>query len=103
MARREELTDEQWEIIAPLITEPPRREDGRGGSVIKSTLSQLDYAPTSPVPAWTIATTVRDLPLTAAVGEALHPDLKSAQESLILPQKRLTADLHNNIFIAVSA
>src|SRR5262245_44304844 len=30
MARREELTDEQWAIIAPLITEPPRREDGRG-------------------------------------------------------------------------
>jgi transposase len=30
MARREELTDEQWAIIAPLIPEPPRREDGRG-------------------------------------------------------------------------
>jgi len=30
MARREELTDEQWVIIAPLIPEPPRREDGRG-------------------------------------------------------------------------
>ena len=30
MARREELIDEQWAIIAPLIPEPPRREDGRG-------------------------------------------------------------------------
>src|SRR6266542_3614724 len=30
MARREELTDEQWAIIARLIPEPPRREDGRG-------------------------------------------------------------------------
>jgi transposase len=26
MARREELTDEQWAIIALLIPEPPRRE-----------------------------------------------------------------------------
>src|SRR5262245_16268830 len=30
MARREELTDEQWAIIDPLIPELPRREDGRG-------------------------------------------------------------------------
>ena len=30
MARREELTDEQWAIIAPLIPEPPRREHGHG-------------------------------------------------------------------------
>src|SRR5262245_13308694 len=30
MARREELSDEQWAIIAPLIPEPPRRDDGRG-------------------------------------------------------------------------
>jgi len=30
MARQEELTDEQWAIIAPIIPEPPRREDGRG-------------------------------------------------------------------------
>jgi transposase len=30
MARREELTDEQWAIIQPLIPEPPRRPDGRG-------------------------------------------------------------------------
>jgi transposase len=30
MARREELTDEQWTLIEPLIPELPRREDGRG-------------------------------------------------------------------------
>jgi hypothetical protein len=30
MARREELTDEQWANIAPLIPAPPRWEDGRG-------------------------------------------------------------------------
>jgi len=30
MARREELTDEQWAIIAPLIPKLLRREDGRG-------------------------------------------------------------------------
>jgi len=30
MGRREELTDEQWEIIEPLIPEPARREDGKG-------------------------------------------------------------------------
>jgi transposase len=30
MARREELTDEQWAIIQPLIPAPPRRADGRG-------------------------------------------------------------------------
>ena len=28
--RGEELTDEQWAIIGPLIPEPPRRKDGRG-------------------------------------------------------------------------
>ncbi len=28
--RGEELTNEQWAIIGPLIPEPPRREDGRG-------------------------------------------------------------------------
>src|SRR2546423_10519368 len=28
--RGEELTDEQWAVIGPLIPEPPRREDGRG-------------------------------------------------------------------------
>ncbi len=28
--RGEELTDEQWAVIEPLIPEPPRREDGRG-------------------------------------------------------------------------
>jgi transposase len=32
VARREELTGEQWAIIAPLIPEPPRLEDGRGRS-----------------------------------------------------------------------
>jgi transposase len=30
MARREELTDEQWMIVQALIPEPPRRADGRG-------------------------------------------------------------------------
>ena len=30
MARREELTDEQWEIVEPLIPEPPKRDDGKG-------------------------------------------------------------------------
>ena len=30
MARREELTDEQWVLIEPLIPELPRRDDGRG-------------------------------------------------------------------------
>jgi transposase len=28
--RGEELTDEQWTVIEPLIPEPPRRADGRG-------------------------------------------------------------------------
>jgi transposase len=28
--RGEELTDDHWAIIAPLIPDPPRREDGRG-------------------------------------------------------------------------
>ena len=30
MARGEELTDEQRAVLAPLIPEPPRREDKRG-------------------------------------------------------------------------
>jgi transposase len=30
MTRREELTDEQWAIIKPLMPEPARRADGRG-------------------------------------------------------------------------
>lgn len=30
MARREELTEVQWGLIAPLIPTPPRRPDGRG-------------------------------------------------------------------------
>jgi transposase len=30
MARREELSDEQWAIIEPLLSEMPRRSDGRG-------------------------------------------------------------------------
>lgn len=30
MARREELSDEQWAIIEPLIPPLPRRQDGRG-------------------------------------------------------------------------
>ena len=28
--RAEELTDDQWRLLAPLIPEPPRRPDGRG-------------------------------------------------------------------------
>ena len=31
MARREELTDEQWALIEPLIPELPRREEGAAG------------------------------------------------------------------------
>ncbi len=30
MARREELTEAQWERIAPLILAPARRPDGHG-------------------------------------------------------------------------
>lgn len=30
MARKDELTDEQWAILAPLIPEPERRADGKG-------------------------------------------------------------------------
>lgn len=30
MARREQLTDEQWAIIEPLLPELTRRDDGRG-------------------------------------------------------------------------
>lgn len=30
MARREELNDEQWAIIEPLLPQPPKREDGKG-------------------------------------------------------------------------
>lgn len=30
MTRREELTDEQWAILEPLIPETVRRADGRG-------------------------------------------------------------------------
>ena len=30
MARREELSDEQWKIIEPLLGKMPRRTDGRG-------------------------------------------------------------------------
>ena len=30
MVRREDLTEEQWGLIAPLIPTPPRRPDGRG-------------------------------------------------------------------------
>jgi transposase len=30
MSKREELTDEQWAIIEPLIPPPPHRADGRG-------------------------------------------------------------------------
>jgi len=33
MARREELTDEQWAVIAPLFPEWAMREDGRGRPV----------------------------------------------------------------------
>ena len=30
MARREELQEEQWALIEPLLPKPPRRADGRG-------------------------------------------------------------------------
>jgi len=30
MARREELSDEQWAVLSPLFPEPRRRPDGRG-------------------------------------------------------------------------
>ncbi len=30
MSKAEELTDEQWAVLEPLIPEPPRRADGRG-------------------------------------------------------------------------
>jgi transposase len=30
MARREELTNEQWALIHPLIPEPPHHTDARG-------------------------------------------------------------------------
>lgn len=30
MARREELNDEQWAIIEPLLPQPAKREDGKG-------------------------------------------------------------------------
>jgi len=40
MGRREELTDEQWEIIEPLIPEPSRRDDGKGGPTLLHQLGQ---------------------------------------------------------------
>ena len=30
MARREELQEEQWALIEPLLPKPPSRADGRG-------------------------------------------------------------------------
>jgi transposase len=30
MTRNENLTDEQWVILEPLIAQPKRRDDGRG-------------------------------------------------------------------------
>jgi transposase len=30
MAKNENLTDEQWAILEPLIAQPKRRDDGRG-------------------------------------------------------------------------
>ena len=30
MARREELQEEQWVLVEPLLPKPPRRADGRG-------------------------------------------------------------------------
>jgi len=30
MSKSEQLTDEQWAILDPLIAEPIRRDDGRG-------------------------------------------------------------------------
>jgi transposase len=35
MAKSEQLTDEQWAILEPLIAEPLRRDDGRGQTVAR--------------------------------------------------------------------
>ncbi|WP_194724603.1 IS5 family transposase, partial [Noviherbaspirillum malthae] len=42
MARREELTDEQWAILEPLIPAPVRRADGRGRPVVHSDRAVLN-------------------------------------------------------------
>src|SRR5215211_862395 len=38
MARGEELTDERWAILAPLIPEPPRRDGRMAPSELRSTI-----------------------------------------------------------------
>jgi transposase len=42
MARREELTDEQWAILEPLIPAPVRRADGRGRPEVHSDRAVLN-------------------------------------------------------------
>lgn len=42
MARREELTDEQWAILEPLIPTPVRRADGRGRPQLHSDRAVLN-------------------------------------------------------------
>ena len=42
MGKREELTDEQWAILEPLIPKPRRRSDGRGRPVVHNDRSVLN-------------------------------------------------------------
>lgn len=42
MARREELTDEQWAILEPLIPETTRRDDGRGRPAVHGNRAVLN-------------------------------------------------------------
>ena len=42
MGKREELTDEQWLILAPLLPKPLPRSDGRGRPVVHSDRAVLN-------------------------------------------------------------
>jgi len=42
MGKREELTDEQWAILEPLIPKPRRRSDGRGRPVVHNDRSVMN-------------------------------------------------------------